>query len=120
MMDNDKRLEGLETCEVLVCSVLASVMDQINNLKVKGLRVLLSYQFGSEMMKGISKKMEFVEAVKDFKERIGGYLQRWGSGVSVVTNEGVNDAGEDMGERSIFLVYLEYNGVGYWSGGYAH
>ena len=46
MMDNDKRLEGLETCEVVVCSVLASVMDQINNLKVKGLRVLLFYQFG--------------------------------------------------------------------------
>ena len=25
-----------------------------------------------------------------------------------------------MGERARFLVYLEYNGAGDWSGGYAH
>ena len=46
--DDDERLKYLETCEVLVCSVLSFDMDHINNLKVKGLRVLLSYHFGSE------------------------------------------------------------------------
>ena len=29
-------------------------------------------------------------------------MQRWGVGVSVVKNEGVNGAGEEMGEGSIF------------------
>ena len=48
MMDDDKRLKGLETCVVLVHSVLAFGMGHINNLKVKELRVLLCYNFGSE------------------------------------------------------------------------
>ena len=52
LMDYYERLEGLETCEVLVCSVLAFGMDHINNLKVKDLRVLLRYHFGSEILKG--------------------------------------------------------------------
>ena len=43
----------------------------------------------------------------------------WG-GVSVVTNEGVHEAGEEMGERSRFLVELQYNGAVDWSGGYVH
>ena len=47
MRDDKNRLKVLETCEVLVHSVLAFGMDHINNLKVKGLRVLLCYQFGS-------------------------------------------------------------------------
>ena len=38
----------------------------------------------------------------------------------VVTNEGVHEAVEEMGYIYRFLVQLEYNGVGYWSGGYAH
>ena len=33
MRDDDVRLKGLETCEVLVCSVLAFGMDHINNLR---------------------------------------------------------------------------------------
>ena len=33
MRDDDKRLKGLEICEVLVCSVLAFGMDHINNLR---------------------------------------------------------------------------------------
>ena len=41
MRDDDERLKGLETCEVLVRSVLAFGMDHINNLKMKELRVLL-------------------------------------------------------------------------------
>ena len=94
-------------------------MDHINNLKVKDLKVLLRYQFGSEKLKGIPKKVELVEAVKYIQERIGTVLCRdggWG-GVSVVTNEGVHEAGEEMGEISRSLVQLEYNGAGYWSGG---
>ena len=31
-------------------------------------------------------------------------MQRWVVGVSVITNEGVHEAGEDMGEISRFLV----------------
>ena len=45
--DDDERLKGLETCEVLVHSVLAFGMDHINKLNVKDLRVLLCYHFGS-------------------------------------------------------------------------
>ena len=37
MRDDDDRSKGLETFEVLVCSVLAFGMDHINNLKVKDL-----------------------------------------------------------------------------------
>ena len=47
MRDYDMWLKGIETCEVLVCSVLASGTDYINNLKVKDLRVLLCYHFVS-------------------------------------------------------------------------
>ena len=46
MSDYDGRLKVLETCEVLVRSVLAFGMDHINNLKMKELRVLLRYHFG--------------------------------------------------------------------------
>ena len=45
--DDDERLKGLETFEVLVRSVLEFGMDHINNLKVKGLRVLLFDRLGS-------------------------------------------------------------------------
>ena len=60
MRDDYKRLKGLETCEVLACSLLAFGMDHINNLKVKDLRVILCYHFGSENLKGIPKKVELV------------------------------------------------------------
>ena len=53
MRDDDKRLKGLETCEVSIRSFLGFGMDHINNLKVKYLRVLLHYHFGSENLKGI-------------------------------------------------------------------
>ena len=46
--ENEDKLRGLESCESLVCSVLTFGMDHINNLRVKELRVLLCYQFGSE------------------------------------------------------------------------
>ena len=47
MRDDEKRLKGLETCGVLVRSVLEFGMDHINNLKVRGLRVLLFDRLGS-------------------------------------------------------------------------
>ena len=78
MRDDDERLKGLETCEVLVRSVLAFGMDHINNLKVKDLRVLLCYHFGSEKLKGIPKKVELVGDVKFYLENIGAVLCRYG------------------------------------------
>ena len=51
-------------------------MGHINNLKVKDLRVLLCYHFGSEELKGSPKKLELLEAVKYFLERIGVVLCR--------------------------------------------
>ena len=48
MINNDKMLKGIDTCEVLVCLVLGFGMDHINNLKLKDLRVLLFYHFCSE------------------------------------------------------------------------
>ena len=45
--DNEEKLRGLESCEALVRSVLTFGMDHINTLKVKEIRVLLRYHFGS-------------------------------------------------------------------------
>ena len=105
MRDNYKRLKVLETYEVLVCSVLVFSMDHINNLKVKDLRVIIRYHSGSENLKGIPKKLKLVGAVKYiFIKDWVGLVQIWGSGMSVVTNEGVHEAGEEMGERSGFSV----------------
>ena len=78
MRDDDERLKSLETCEVLVCSVLKFGMDHINYLKWKDLRVLLCYHFGSEKLKGIPKKVELVGSVKYFLESIGTVLCRYG------------------------------------------
>ena len=47
MRDDDKSLKGLNTSEVLVCSVLVFEMDNINNIKVKDPGVILHYHFGS-------------------------------------------------------------------------
>ena len=47
-------------------------------------------------------------------------MQRRGDEGSIVTHEGVNEAGGEMGETSRLFVYLEYNGAGTWSWGYAH
>ena len=88
----------------MVSSVLAFGMDHINNLKVKDLRVILCYHFGSENLKDAPKKMELVGAVKDFSRKDWkGLVQRRGDGVSVVTNEGVHEAGEEMRKISKFL-----------------
>ena len=45
------------TCEVLVHSSLVFGMDHIKKLKLKDPRVLLCYNFGSEKLKGVPKKM---------------------------------------------------------------
>ena len=58
----------------MVSLVLLFGMDHINNLKVKDLRVLLCYHFGSEKLKGRPKKVELVEYVRYFFERIGKYF----------------------------------------------
>ena len=85
---NNSRLRGLESCEALVHSVLTIGMDHINNLKVKELRVLLHYHFGSERLKGSRKKVELVEAVPGlFQRDWEGLMQRVGGWGLVVTNE---------------------------------
>ena len=61
-----ERLKRPDTCEVLFFSVLEFGMDHINSLKVKYLRVLLRYYFGSEKLKYTTNKLELVEAFKDF------------------------------------------------------
>ena len=63
MRDDDESLTGLETCEVVVHSVLAFGMDHTNNLKVKDIRVLLRYHFGSDNLKASPKKVELLEAI---------------------------------------------------------
>ena len=65
----------------MVCSILSFFIDHINNLKVKELRVLLRYHFGSERLKGRPKKVELVEAVNDlFLRDCEGDMQRVGGG----------------------------------------
>ena len=80
MRYDDKKLKGLDTCEVSVRSVLAFGMDHINNLKVKDLRVLPRYKFGSENLKGIPNKVELVGGVDFFRKDWDGLVQRWGVG----------------------------------------
>ena len=60
MREDDRRLKYLDTCKVLVCSVLEFVMNNINNLKVKDIWVLLCYHFRLEILKGIPNKVELV------------------------------------------------------------
>ena len=80
--ENEYKLRGFESCEALVRSVLTFGMDHINILKVKELRVLLRYQFGSDRLKGIPKKVELVEAVTDlFQRDWEGIMQRVGGGI---------------------------------------
>ena len=71
MRDDDERLKGLETCEVLVRSALEFVIDHINNLKVKDSRVILCYHFGSDKLKGVPNKVELMEAVTGFFKGLG-------------------------------------------------
>ena len=54
-------------------------MNHINNLKVKELRVLLRYHFGSEKLRGSPKLVELVGAVTDsFRRDWEGLMQRVG------------------------------------------
>ena len=57
MRDDDDRLNGIDTCEDLVCSVLEFGMDYIHSTKMNELRLLLRYHFGSENLKGSPKKL---------------------------------------------------------------
>ena len=83
----------------MVRSILAFGMDHINNFNVKDLRVLLCYHLGTEHLKGIPRKSELMEDVKYiFRKDWDSLVQIWGwGGVSVVINEGVHEAGEEMG-----------------------
>ena len=88
----------------MVRSVLTFGVYHINKHKVKDLRVIPCYHFGSEKLKESPNKVELVGDVKYcFRKDWGGLVNIWGGGVYVVTNECVYEAGEDMGEISIFL-----------------
>ena len=84
--DDDKRLKDLDTCEVLVRSILAFGMDHSNNLKVKDLRVLLHYHFGSEKLKGSQRKWN-LWGMLNVLESIGTVLCRYGGGWGVCCNK---------------------------------
>ena len=66
MWEDGERLKVLDTCEVLVCLVLAFGIDHINNVIVNELRVLFCYLFVSEKLKVIPKELELVKAVTIF------------------------------------------------------
>ena len=53
MMYDEERLKGIETCEVLVRSVLAFGMDHINNLEVKDIGVLLKLNSSIKLLKSL-------------------------------------------------------------------
>ena len=81
----------------MIRSALTFGMYHINKLKVKELKVLLRYHFGSERLMGSPNKVELVEAVTDlFQRDWESLMQRVGEGGLVVTNE--------KGEKEIFLV----------------
>ena len=67
-MKDKERLKSIDTKEDFVHSVLEFGIDHINNLKLKELRVLLCYHFGSEKLKGIPNKVDLVEAVTVWHE----------------------------------------------------
>ena len=56
--------------------------------------MLLWYNFGSEKLEGVPKKVELVrDVIYCFRKDWEGVVKRRGGG-SVVTNEGVREAGE--------------------------
>ena len=50
-------LEGIQNCTVLDNLIFVFVMDHINKLKVKYLKVLICFYFVSEELKGVLKKL---------------------------------------------------------------
>ena len=77
--ENKYRLRCLDICEALVRSVLTFGIYHITILKVKELRVILRYHFGSEKLKRSPKKVELVEDVTGlFQRGCEGLMQRVG------------------------------------------
>ena len=82
----------------MVPSIFKFGMDRINNFKVKELRVIFRYQFWSERLKRIPKKVELVEAVIDlFRREREGLMQRGGGGGS---------GGNKLNGREIYIFSL--------------
>ena len=96
--EDEERPEGIQTCEVLIHSVLGFGMDHTKNLKVEDIKVLLRYHFRSENMKGIPKKLELVEAVTEFFRKYWKVIvQREGCGIYAISNKAGRESGEEMG-----------------------
>ena len=104
MREDYERSKGLKTCEFLLRSVFEFGMDHIKNLKVKELRMLLHYHFRSEKLKSSPNKVELVEAVNDFLERIRRVLFRWRGWDICCNKKYCHEASGDIVERYIFLL----------------
>ena len=61
-------------------------MDFIKNIKFKDLTVFIPYHFGSEILKGISNKVELFMLLLVFRNNWEVFLQIEVGGVSVVKN----------------------------------
>ena len=59
----EERSGGLQTCEFLIDSILEFVVNHINILKLKDIRVLLCYHFISKNLKGVPNKLNTVESI---------------------------------------------------------
>ena len=55
--EDNEMLEGIQNCTVLDNLIFVFVMDHINKLKVKYLKVLICFYFVSEELKGVLKKL---------------------------------------------------------------
>ena len=80
MSEDDERLKGLDTCKILVWYILSFGIDHINTLKVKEIRVLFQYHFGSEKLKGVPNKVDLWSLLMISLERIGRFLSRRAEG----------------------------------------
>ena len=85
--EDKERSKYIQTSMVWVFSLLLLSMDNIKNLKLKGLKVVICYHFRSEKLKGVPNKLELAEAVTDmFLKDYVLVVHRKGGGRSVVKN----------------------------------
>ena len=67
-------MEFIQNCIVFICLVLSFGMDHIKNLRVKYIKILLHYNLWLYNLKGIYKKVVFVEAINKLFRTIYVYV----------------------------------------------
>ena len=67
-------MEFIQTCIVFIFLVLSFGMDHIKNLRVKYIKILLHYNLWLYNLKGIYKKVVFVEAINKLFRTIYVYV----------------------------------------------